>query len=390
MFAHDHWLEKPRKFKEEKEMETKKKVIMRKKKWIDQRIVSIILTLVIAASTILVMPTTVHAAGWPDYAQNLTLGTAVYGSIKEGDYNGLLENEIGRGGYFWNVYKFSMPKNGLLNIYLESENAGYFFGDSYSNYYYDGFAIFSCANPDNLIWRSYHGENILSRNYSSGRALYYGSTEIALDQGEYYFTVRQKSTNDTPYCLTLSYKEPNVNVTSISLDKKNLQLEPGEQEKINAAILPDNATDKTVIWESSEPNVAVADNGTVTAKNAGTTTITASSADGEITTSCQVTVVDVSLIDAFEEAKPTITSITSSRKKAAVYFSSINSYGVKYQVAYKTGSGKWKIKNTASTSATIRNLKSKKTYSVRVRGYKQFYEKTYYSSWSETKKVKAK
>lgn len=179
-------------------------------------------------------------------------------------------------------------------------------------------------------------------------------------------------------------------MTSISLDKKNLQLEPGEQATLTANVLPDNATDKTVVWESSDTSVASVDNGMVTARAAGTTTITASSSDGEITASCQMTVIDTGLIDAFEEARPTINGIEPGRKKATVYFSSIDSYGVKYQVAYRTGSGKWKTKNTAITTASIRNLKSKKTYSIRVRGYNQFYGKTYYSSWSGVKKVKVK
>ncbi len=233
-------------------------------------------------------------------------------------------------------------------------------------------------------------ENTINPVFSSARELYYGSTEISLDQGSYYFTVRHHQSNDTPYYLTLSYKEPNVNVTSISLDKKNLQLEPGEQATLTANVLPDNATDKTVVWESSDTSVASVDNGMVTARAAGTTTITASSSDGEITASCQMTVIDTGLIDAFEEARPTINGIEPGRKKATVYFSSIDSYGVKYQVAYRTGSGKWKTKNTAITTASIRNLKSKKTYSIRVRGYNQFYGKTYYSSWSGVKKVKVK
>ena len=43
--------------------------------------------------------------------------------------------------------------------------------------------------------------------------MYYCSTEIALDGGEYYFAVRQYYTNNTPYYLTLSYKEQFINVS---------------------------------------------------------------------------------------------------------------------------------------------------------------------------------
>lgn len=365
--------------------------ITNKKKNLIKKLTSMVLALSLTMAGMLISPTIARAAGWLEYAQDLSLGTSVHGIMKQNDYTGILENGYSRNyAYYWHIYRFSMPQNGFLSIYLESEDKEYFYNDlGYTADKYNGVAIFSGSDPDTLVWRSYYsGPGQIQRDYSSAREMYYGSKEIALEQGEYYFALRYLGASNAPYYLTLSYKEPNVNVTSISLDKKSLKLEPGEQATLTANVLPDNATDKTVTWESSDDSVASVENGTVTARAAGTASITASSADGEITASCQVTVIDTALIDAFEEAKPTITSITPGRKKATVYFSSISSYGVKYQIAYRTGSGKWQIKNTASTSTTIRSLKSKRTYFIRVRGYNQFYGKTYYSSWSKVQKIK--
>lgn len=118
-----------------------------------------------------------------------------------------------------------------------------------------------------------------------------GSTEIALEQGEYYFAVRQKDTNDIPYYLTLSYKEPIINVTSISLNPSKMTLASGTQKTISATVLPNNATDKTVTWRSNNPSIATIDDiGTVTAVSVGNTSVVAASSDGEITATCAVTV----------------------------------------------------------------------------------------------------
>lgn len=361
-------------------------IIMKKKRTLLKSVTSAVLALVLTLSGIFIAPITVRADGWPGYAQNLTLGMTVTGTIKAGDFYGRLEGNLYEEAYYWNVYKFSMPKNGLLNVYFESANIKYFY-DRWAGVAGNGFAIFPTSDPDNLVWRSRWEQNRIEPTYSAAREINHGTADVALEAGEYYFTLRQAKTSDTPYFLTLSYKEPDVNVTSISLSKKNVELEPGEQAALNASVLPENATDKTVKWESSSASVASVENGIITAKSPGTTTITASSADGEITASCLVTVIDAKAIDDFVEMRPTINSVSPSVKRATVYFSSVNSSDTKYQVAYKTGSGKWKIKNTSSLTTTIRKLQSRKSYVFRVRGYKKFYGKTYYTQWSSVKRA---
>ena len=60
-----------------------------------------------------------------------------------------------------------------------------------------------------------------------------------------------------------------------------------------AAILPDSAIDKTVVWTSSDESVATIDSGgKVTAIKAGQTVVTATAVNG-LTGTCMVTVTDV-------------------------------------------------------------------------------------------------
>ena len=81
-----------------------------------------------------------------------------------------------------------------------------------------------------------------------------------------------------------------VEVTGITLNKEKLYLGIGETDILKATVLPEDATDKTVVWSSSAEGVATVDqNGSVTAVAAGTATITAKTGEFEVT--CEVTVI---------------------------------------------------------------------------------------------------
>lgn len=82
-----------------------------------------------------------------------------------------------------------------------------------------------------------------------------------------------------------------VSVTGISLNKISLSLVAGNNETLVATVHPDNATEKAVTWSSDNTSVAAVDsNGKVTAKSAGTATITVTTVDGGKRATCTVTV----------------------------------------------------------------------------------------------------
>lgn len=94
-----------------------------------------------------------------------------------------------------------------------------------------------------------------------------------------------------------------VPVTGVTLDKSDVSLEDGKKEILVATVAPANATDKTVSWKSSDKEVATVLNGKITAKSAGTATITVTTADGGYTAECEVTVTEKFV----DENAPTIT-----------------------------------------------------------------------------------
>lgn len=89
--------------------------------------------------------------------------------------------------------------------------------------------------------------------------------------------------------FTVAEKEPDpIPVSSITLNKDTLNMLVGDSETLTATVTPDDATDKSVSWRSSNEAVATVVNGEVTAVGAGTATITATA--GGKTATCAVTV----------------------------------------------------------------------------------------------------
>lgn len=81
-----------------------------------------------------------------------------------------------------------------------------------------------------------------------------------------------------------------VSVESVTLSSRTLTLNVGGSSILTATVTPDNVADKSVVWASSDSNVATVANGVVTAVGPGTATITVSTVDGGVTATCTVTV----------------------------------------------------------------------------------------------------
>ncbi len=101
--------------------------------------------------------------------------------------------------------------------------------------------------------------------------------------------------NITKYssCLPNEYTFVSLKyVDYVALNKLSLKLSVGEASTLTATVYPNTALNKNVTWTSSDESVATVVDGVVTAKAAGTATVTVTTEDGGFTATCPISVID--------------------------------------------------------------------------------------------------
>ena len=81
-----------------------------------------------------------------------------------------------------------------------------------------------------------------------------------------------------------------IHVESIAFETTDLKINVGDSYALRTTILPEDATNKELVWTSTNENVATVNDGVITAFKTGQTTITAKSVDGFKTASAKVVV----------------------------------------------------------------------------------------------------
>ncbi len=192
-------------------------------------------------------------------------------------------------------------------------------------------------------------------------------------------TITAKTSNGKKATCKVTVKNPTVNATSVKLSKTSVSLVKGKTTTIKATVTPSNATNKKVTWTTSNSKVATVSNGKITAKSAGTATITAKTSNGKKAT-CKVTVKNVTVnaksvklsktsvtlgkgksttikatVSPSNTTNKKITWTTSNKKVATVSNGKITAKGVgTATITAKTANGK-----KATCKVTVRNLPTK-------------------------------
>lgn len=182
--------------------------------------------------------------------------------------------------------------------------------------------------------------------------------------------------------------EVETSVTNITLNSNEINLNPGGTFKLDATVNPSNASNKNIKWISANESIATVDrSGNVTADVAGTTYISAVSADGKVVAICTV---NVSKPVVTKPAKVKIKSAKKKGKKVTLKWKKISD-AAGYVVYMKTNSGKFKAVKTVKKAKTVKaviSLKKGNKYSFKIRAYKLDEETNVYGAYSKIKKVK--
>lgn len=270
-----------------------------------------------------------------------------YFDVHDAD-NILYFNKLADGSYIYSVYAedargyvVSFEKTFQVGAYetsyLESgEQSSYHDHDRYAAYSWDaGYTVFdpSVEEEGLAIYTCYCGESktetipMLSASYTvkyDGM----GGTDVPLSQGKahdkpltlrYEQPVKEGHTflgwttsadsaeviyapggiydGNESITLYAVWRDDAVHVTGVTISWEERTVYPDESFALTATVMPDNATNKNVVWISSDTSVLTVDaSGNVTTVGAGMATVTVQTEDGSFVSECRITVMPRELI----------------------------------------------------------------------------------------------
>jgi len=151
------------------------------------------------------------------------------------------------------------------------------------------FAPFNATNTD-IVWKSKNDRIATVDDHGKITAKSVGRTQIiaVAKDGAKIATCDVQVKDST---------QSEIHINSISLENQTLNV--GERKRLTPIILPTDATDMSLLWQSNNPSIAeVTENGTIIARAPGEAIIQATSQDGSnITATCTVNVISPPLDD---------------------------------------------------------------------------------------------
>lgn len=136
-------------------------------------------------------------------------------------------------------------------------------------------------NKSGLGSYHYHCGGYPAHLHTDGVCPYSSSSSASEPTSSSSSTTVSPSQNQT----TTSEVPATIDVTGIQINERIYSIEVGESKILTATITPFNATDKNIIWKSSDESIAtISSLGEIVAKKAGTIDITASTSNGKTST----------------------------------------------------------------------------------------------------------
>ncbi len=163
-----------------------------------------------------------------------------------------------------------------------------------------------------------------TRNLTSSNEILFNLDAVApssspLDSGgTYYFSLEITAENGKTHLIAGDFTLPQK-VTELTCDS-NIEMLPKTSQPLNYSVLPTNAEEQRVRFDTTDPTVATVDNeGNITALADGVCQIIVTTVDGGFTAACTVTVVNTEVFPTLGEIR-ILTSTDISRIAFACKF----------------------------------------------------------------------
>ncbi|MGD8191129.1 Ig-like domain-containing protein [Brevibacillus ginsengisoli] len=185
-----------------------------------------------------------------------------------------------------------------------------------------------------------------------------GAIPLKVGSNAIYIVVTAQDNTVKTYTIDVTRAQPSLPspspsyypVTDVSLNPTELSLTAGgETSVMHASIKPSYATNQSVTWSSSNPQVAkVSSDGVVTPLAPGTATITVTTVDQAKTATCKVNVVEENKLVGFEASEDTI--LLKPNQSSPVTLYAVYSNGTKEDI---TKNKEVKYRSSSKTIATV-------------------------------------
>lgn len=228
---------------------------------------------------------------------------------------------------FWNIEELSGidAEQIILNIESTELNIG-------ENIQIDATVLPENTTDKSVTWQS--SNNVVATVNESGLV-------TAISDGA--ATITATNGNISASCQ-ITVLTPIVDAEQIVLNLESAELNIGETVQLEATVMPEDTTDPTVIWSSSNEEVAsVSEDGLVSAVSEGSAIITATC--GEVSAECAITVLEDASVESLLANPNSVVSIYAMDGillKKGVYIEEIKTLSKGFYII-KTGNNSYKI-----------------------------------------------
>ena len=178
-------------------------------------------------------------------------------------------------------------------------------------------------------------------------------------------TITVKSNNNKTATCSITVKALDIAITSLKLNKTSATISVGSSLQLSTTITPSNATNKTLTYSSSNTSIATVDkNGKVTAKKAGSATITVKSNNGK-TATCKITVQNVNVTSLkFNKTSASINVGSTLQLSTTIFPSNATNKTLTYSssntsIATVDANGKVTAKKAGTVTITVKSHNNK-------------------------------